>query len=167
MKGVLAAFLLVLMAGCQSPGVTLSASDQAALLASSKTWVATYNQNDWTALAALFTQDALLMPPNSPAVQGRKAIAAWQAQNESGFRIALDIQNIDGNGTLAYLTGRSCLYIPMGDGYGVELGKFLEVRNKQPNGEWLIATEIFNADGPPDSDLLAACPFSPLTHTLP
>lgn len=127
---------------------------------SSKKWVETYNNNDWSTLAELFTQDALMMPPNSQIVRGREAIANWQAENESGFRIAFDIQDIHVSGNTAYVRGRSCVLIPLGEGeYGVDLGKFLEVRKKQANGEWLIHADIFNSDGAIDSDLLQNCPF--------
>jgi len=160
MKYVLPLFLLVVLVGCQSSSGTLSAMDQQVIKASSKKWVDTYNQNDWHGLSALFTTDAIMMPPFSPAVQGREAIAAWEAENELGFRIALDIQSINGSDVTAYVRGRSCVYIPIGDGeYGVDLGKFLEIRHKQQNGEWLIHTDIFNSDGPLGSQLLESCPF--------
>lgn len=127
---------------------------------SSKKWVDTYNSNDWHALAELFTQDATMMPPNSQLVQGREAIANWQAKNESGFRIAFDIQDIQLSGNIAYVRGSSCVLIPLGDGeHGVDVGKFLEIRKKQANGEWLIHADIFNSDAAIGSDLLPNCPF--------
>lgn len=168
MKHVLTLFLLAAVAGCQSSLVTLSAKDQQIIEASSKKWVDAYNQNDWQALSALFSQDAIMMPPFSTAVHGREAIAAWEAENESGFRIALDIQNIDGSDVTAYVTGRSCLYVPVGEGeYGVDIGKFLEIRKKQQNGEWLIYTDIFNSDAALGSELLKTCPFAIIKNTLP
>lgn len=160
MKYVLPLFLLVVLVGCQSSSRTLSAKDQQVIEASSKKWVDTYNQNDWQGLSALFTTDAIMMPPFSSAVQGREAIAAWEAENEFGFRIALDIQSINGSNVTAYVRGRSCVYIPIGDGeYGIDLGKFLEIRHKQANGEWLIHTDIFNSDAALGSQLLESCPF--------
>ncbi|GAC27312.1 YybH family protein [Brumicola pallidula] len=147
--------------------VTLTVPTQAAMgnersiiELSSQKWVDTYNSNDWHALAELFTPDATMMPPNSQLVQGREAIANWQAKNESGFRIAFDIRDIHLSGNIAYVRGRSCVFIPLGDGeYGVDVGKFLEVRKKQANGEWLIHADIFNSDGAVGSDLLPMCPF--------
>lgn len=146
---------------------TLTVSGQAAIDSersiiemSSKKWVDTYNSNDWHALAKLFTQDATMMPPNSQLVQGREAIANWQTLNESGFRIAFDIQDIHVSSKIAYVRGSSCVLIPLGDGkHGVDVGKFLEVRKKQANGEWLIHADIFNSDGAVGSDLLPSCPF--------
>lgn len=168
MKHVLTLFLLATIAGCQSSLVSLSAKDRKVIEASSKKWVDIYNQNDWKGLSALFSQDAIMMPPYSEAVHGREAIERWEAENESGFRIALDIQNIDGSDVTAYVRGRSCLYIPISDGvYGVDVGKFLEIRKKQQNGEWLIHTDIFNSDGPLGSELLESCPFAIIKNSVP
>ena len=149
------------LASCQAGSDGLPDADLAAIRASSAEWVETYNRNDWTALAALFSPDASMMPPNSPAVVGREAITAWEAEFETGLRIALDIQQIDGRGDLAVVRGRSCVFIPNETGgYGVDVGKFLEVRNKQEDGRWLVVSDIFNSDLAVGSDLPDACPFA-------
>lgn len=157
------ALLVAALAACQPVSPGLTAEDRAVIAASSQDWVDTYNQNDWNALAALFAPDATMMPPNSPEVRGREAIAAWESEYETGFRIALQIEEIEGRGDLAYIRGRSCVFIPLGDEiYGVDVGKYLEVREKQPDGAWLITKDIFNSDAAIGSDLLEACPFGTL-----
>lgn len=157
--------LLAGLTACQPHAQNLSTSDIDAITRASETWVETYNRNDWSALASLFVDDAIMMPPNSPSVNGRAAIAAWEAQNESGFRIAFDIQEISGHGDTAYVYGRSCVFIPLGSNelegeFGVDVGKFLEVRAQQPNGDWLIQADIFNSDAAMGSELATACPFA-------
>jgi ketosteroid isomerase-like protein len=100
------------------------------------------------------------MPPNSPEVRGHEAIATWQNENESGFRIAFDVQEIDGIGDIACVKGRSCVFIPDGeDAFLVDVGKFLEVRKKQSDGTWLIYADVFNSDAALGSQLLESCPF--------
>lgn len=144
----------------QSQSAELSQKDIDDIKASSKEWVNTYNQNDWTELADLFTLNATMMPPNSPAIIGRQNIASWQEQYESGFRIAFEIQEIDGSHHIAYVRGRSCVFIPDGKGgFGVDVGKFLEIRKKQESGEWLIDADIFNSDAAIGSEFLDTCPF--------
>ncbi|QYJ01354.1 DUF4440 domain-containing protein [Thalassovita mediterranea] len=163
MKSISAAALLaaVFLSGCQTLPPEISTIEHAEIEAASAAWVEAYNANDWEALAELFTEDAILMPPNDPAVVGREAIAAWEAENETGFRIVLDIENISGSGDTAYVRGRSCLFIPQADGsYGVDAGKFLEVRKLQENGDWLLDVDIFNSNAPAGSELLDACPFA-------
>lgn len=155
-----ALMLIISLGACQSYPNGLSDADVSAIEASSDEWVATYNENDWEALAELFAADAAMMPPNSTAVVGRDAIAAWEAEYETGFQIAFDVQDIKGEGNLAYVRGRSCVFIPLETGgFGVDVGKYLEVRKKDENGAWLIVTDIFNSDAAIGSDLLEECPF--------
>lgn len=151
----------VLLTACQATSIDLSPEDYSAIELSSQKWVETYNQNDWEGLAALFTPDAIMMPPNGTAVQGREAIAKWEDANETGFRIAFKLEAIEGRGDLAYVRGRSCVFIPDGTGgYGVDVGKFLEVRKQNSNGEWLIEADIFNSNLGVGADLLETCPFA-------
>lgn len=152
--------LFISLGACQSNSDGLSEADVSAIRAASSEWVATYNENSWEALGKLFAADATMMPPNSPAVVGRDAISAWEAEYETGFQIAFDVQEIEGEGDLAYVRGRSCVFIPLETGgYGVDVGKYLEIRKKDENGEWLIVSDIFNSDAAMGSDLLEACPF--------
>ena len=152
--------LLLSLGACQTYSGGLSEADLTAIQAASDTWVATYNENDWDALADLFATDATIMPPNSPIVAGREAIAAWEAAYETGFQIAFDVEEIGGEGDIAYVRGRSCVFIPLEAGeYGVDVGKFLEIRERGENGDWLIVSDIFNSDAAIGSDLLEACPF--------
>ena len=153
----------VFLTACQSVATDLSPKDRDAIERSSKKWVETYNQNDWEGLAALFAPDAIMMPPNGSVVRGRADIAKWEQENETGFRIAFKLEAIEGSGELAYVRGRSCVFIPDGSGgYGVDVGKFLEVRKQQSNGDWLIEADIFNSDLGIGADLLGTCPFANL-----
>lgn len=123
-------------------------------------WVAIYNRNDWSALSHQFTEDAVMMPPNAPAVTGRAAIAAWEAENEAGFRIALRPDDISIVGDRAIIHGQSCVFIPLEDGaIGVDIGKFLEVRRRQPDGRWLVAQDVFNSDLAAGAELAKTCPL--------
>lgn len=155
--------LLAIVSFCiaaQATSAELLVEDMNNIKASSKKWVETYNQNDWKGLSELFTLKATMMPPNSLAIIGRKDIATWQEKNESGFRIAFEIQEISGSDKIAFVRGRSCVSIPDGKGgVGIDVGKFLEIRKKQENGVWLIHADIFNSDAPLGSELVGKCPF--------
>jgi len=149
------ALAAVFLVACQPAPMELSPDDHSAIELSSKHWVETYNQNDWQGLAALFTPDATMMPPNGLAVQGREAIAKWEGANEAGFRIAFKLEAIEGRGDFAYVRGRSCVFIPDGaGGYGVDVGKFVEVRKQQSRGEWLIEGDIFKCELGAGAELL-------------
>jgi uncharacterized protein (TIGR02246 family) len=122
-------------------------------------WVDVYNRNDWGVLAEEFTEEAVMLPPNSPAVAGRAAIAAWQAAHEDGFGIVLKPDEISILGDRAVIRGRSCVFIPLEAGNtGVDVGKFLEVRRRQPDGRWLISHDAFSSDRPVGRELAEDCP---------
>lgn len=118
--------------------------------ASQAAWVAAYNENDWRALADLFTHDAMLMPPGDGIIMGREEIANWERANEAGFQIQLEIEDIEISGDLAAVYGSSCLIIPGEDGPIYDTGKFVEIRRRGTAGDWLIAADIFNSDGMSD-----------------
>ena len=161
-----AAILWVGLAACERAPAVFSPDDAARIKLASKNWVESYNRNDWDGLAAYFTPDAIMMPPNGSPVTGREAIAAWERENEQSFRIAFKLESITGSGDLAYVRGSSCVFIPDGpngnDGYAVDIGKFLEVRERQTDGAWLITADIFNSNMAAGGDLAAACPFADL-----
>ncbi|NNU14742.1 DUF4440 domain-containing protein [Parvularcula sp. ZS-1/3] len=154
------ATLFVSACGDSAPS---AGEDIAALREASSAWVADYNANDWDKLGGHFTDDAVMMPPNGSAVVGAAAIAEWERENETGFRIAFDVQDVAVSGDLAYLRGRSCVFIPDGEGgWGVDVGKFLETRRRQPDGRWLMTADAFNSDAAPGTALASECPFADL-----
>jgi ketosteroid isomerase-like protein len=69
MKSLILMVILSFGVALQSKSVELPAQDINDIQASSKEWVKTYNQNDWKKLAALFTLNATMMPPNSIAIK--------------------------------------------------------------------------------------------------
>lgn len=142
-----------------SAAPTPHSDDKADLRLATANWVETYNRNDWAALANQFAEDGVMMPPNSPAIVGRDAIAEWEAANEKGFRIALKTDDITLLGDAAIIRGRSCVFIPLNaEETGVDIGKYVEVRERTPAGEWLISQDIFNSDLAAGEPLASECP---------
>ncbi|MGD2216454.1 MAG: DUF4440 domain-containing protein [Gemmatimonadales bacterium] len=109
---------------------------------------------DWPNFAAVFTEDAVRMPPNEPLHEGRAAIEAWASANWGPLTPTEYMQEaleIDGRGELAYARGS---YSWTGEVPGVpepitDVGKFLVILRKQADGSWLVSHAIFNADAPP------------------
>ncbi len=65
------------VAACAGGAASLSDADIAAIEEGSAAFVAAANADDWGRIAALYTEDAVMMPPNGPAVQGLAAIEAF------------------------------------------------------------------------------------------
>ena len=55
----------------------LSDEDVAAIKASTEAYMQAVRSEDSAALAALYTEDAVWMPPNQPMVRGREAFQTW------------------------------------------------------------------------------------------
>src|SRR5438132_10515836 len=51
-----------------------ASADETAIRAQTTTWGKAYNGGDAKAVAALYTEDALLLPPGAPGVSGRAAL---------------------------------------------------------------------------------------------
>ncbi len=105
--------------------------------------------SDWAALAALYTEDAVFMAPNAPAVEGRAAIRAW-LEPFPPIEYEGTVVEIDGRGDLAFVRGNySETYTVEGAPEPIHhAGKYVEIWRRQPDGSWLIAVEIWNSDLP-------------------
>ena len=135
---------------CQPAPAKLSEADIAALRAGVDSIEAQILSNRDSAAAAHYTETAVFMVPNLPAVEGRAAIRAWFAGGPPLTSFTLTPVEIDGSGDLAYVRGTWTLAIAAaGRTPAIEdHGKFLEVRRKQADGSWLMVADIFNSDVP-------------------
>ncbi len=141
--------LSVSLAACAGGAASLSDADIAAIEEGSAAFVAASNANDWGGVAALYTEDAVLMPPNGPAVQGRADIEAFFAAFPPFSGFTLNPVEIDGRGDLAFVRGTFSMTIEMEGMPAVqETGKYIEIRRKQEDGSWLLAVDTFNSDTP-------------------
>ena len=115
------------------------------------TYLDAANAGDAAGWAALYTEDAVMMPPNSPAVEGRAAIESWLAM------LPVKITDAEGTalevvsaGSVAYVRGTysMSLQIPGLPEPVPQQGKLLQIYARQPDGSWLLARDIWNANAP-------------------
>lgn len=129
----------------------LAESDSArvAIEAKAAAFAEAVNTGQADAVAALYTDDAVLMPPEMPAITGREAIRATFAgmmAASPGMRIAFQVLDVTANGPLAVERGTWTISAPTPDGAATELrGKYL-IEWHRIAGEWLIARDIWNSD---------------------
>ncbi len=133
---------------CQPVAQELPQEDLMAIRALSDSFMEAFNAADWESLVQLYTEDAVMMPPNEPSVEGRSALLSWLGEFPAGSELSLVIVEIDGRGDLAYVRGTYSLTIPMGEMMEPirDTGKYLDIRRRQPDGSWPIAVDIFNSD---------------------
>ena len=135
---------------CQPPAQqmassTLSDEAVAAIGDTSQTFVQTYLAGDWTAVVAMVTEDAVWMPPNQPAREGRADIQEWLSpQIVTNFEVtALDTQGRSG---FAYTRGSfSSTFTAEGlEGSVSDTGKCVGIWRKEPEGLWVLGEVIWN-----------------------
>lgn len=116
-----------------------------------KQFVEAFDRRDAAAVAALYTEDAKLLPPNSGMVSGKQAIQAfWQRAMNMGIgNITLETMDIGYEGDLAYEIGAYTLNIqPEGGQATTDAGKYVVVRKRQSDGSWKWTVDIWNSNLP-------------------
>lgn len=144
--------ILVLSAIVMAPGGAI-ASTQDEIKAGTAEWVKQYNAGNAAGVAALYTDDAKLMPPNSDFVTGREAMSAtFKGMMDSGAAtIKLDPVEVDESGNSAVEVGT---YEVMDkDGKAVDKGKYI-VQWKKVGTKWKLHRDIWNSSMPaPTSEM--------------
>lgn len=109
-------------------------------------------RGDAASVAALYTEDAKLLPAGSEMGTGKQAIQAfWESALKMGVRsLTLETLDIGYEGDLAYEIGTYSLDIqPEGGQATTDRGKYVTVRKRQPDGSWKLVADIWNSDSPP------------------
>lgn len=121
-----------------TPAIAGDADDIRAQIAAFET---AFNAGDSAGVAALYTEDAIALPPGGPVIEGREAIGGmWQGAIDGGFKdLKLNAMEIEVVGDAAHETGTF-------DGMAGEapaLGKYIVVW-KKVDGTWLLHRDIWN-----------------------
>ncbi len=114
-------------------------------------FVEAYNRGDIAAVAALYTEDAVLMPPNSPILRGRRAIQEfWEGARQMGLRDpTLRTVQLEEKGDTAYEVGEYTLQIEMPGGEPLnDQGKYVVIWKQAADGSRKLAVDIWNTDEP-------------------
>ena len=134
-------------------GVCLSLATSAALAQDKATieklnnaWTAAFNKGDAQAVAAMYAEDAYVLPPGSDIVKGRAAIEAFwrQAAQQMGDAklTTLDVLPLGRNATreIGTVTLKTKSQPPQ-----EVVGKYAVVWRKI-GGQWKLATDIWNTN---------------------
>jgi uncharacterized protein (TIGR02246 family) len=137
-----------------------ASADEAAIRAQTASWEKAYNGGDAKAVAALYAEDALLLPPGAPAVSGRASILEYFTKDIAGSKAAGVVfvitpkTDVGVSGGMGWESGTYKVTVK---GAVVETGKFLSVSRKK-DGKWLYIRDTWNADAPPAPPAPAAAP---------
>jgi ketosteroid isomerase-like protein len=127
----------------------------------SQGWAEAFNKGDAGAIAALYTDDAILLPPGAPLVRGKAAIEAFMVKDAGGgFQIEIVSLETPSQGYTGYNLGT--FTVKDANGAVVDTGKYIELW-KRANGEWKIYADIYNSDIPPPAPTPAGDESAPAT----
>ena len=137
---------IVMIIGCLSVGSPALAQNKATIEKLNDVWTAAFNKGDAAAVAALYTEDAYVLPPGSAMVKGRAAIEAFWRQAAQQMSDA-KLTTVD--------------VLPLGRSAAREIGTVTLKTKSQPPREvvgkyvvvwrkigrdWKLATDIWNTD---------------------
>jgi len=136
--------------GCAQPAPSvIAAADVEAIREAAGAYAQAAMDTAWTQWSNFFTEDAVFLPPNTTAKEGRAAIEAWGRAFPPFTDFRLDPVEVTGVGDLAYVRGRYSISILVPGGPPVaDSGKYIEVWRRQPDATWKISRDIFNSDLP-------------------
>lgn len=138
---------LTLVAACGQGPSHGEAGSRKAIEAAVQRYVEASNQGDAEALASLYADDAVLLPPDHEPVRGRAAIGEfWRQGTDEGLEVSTLTVEVDGN--LGYLVGRYNL--PATDEEPADSGKYVMCLKRQRDGVWKLTADIWNRSGEAD-----------------
>ena len=106
-------------------------------------------EGDWESLVQLFTEDAVLLPPNSPVIRGRTAFKSMiESFNPDFSDHSIELQDIQGYGDVAYAWGTYTETFSVGGAPEpiTDVAKLMFGFRKQADGSWHVTTEMWNTD---------------------
>jgi ketosteroid isomerase-like protein len=126
------------------------AADEAAIKALDAEWSKAAGSRNVDKTISYYSEDAMVMPSNSPALTGKAIRAMWQGMLASpNFSGGWTATKVDVSGNLAYVVGT--YEIGETDSAGkpmTDKGKYLEVWKKQADGSWKCVADMFNTNLP-------------------
>ncbi len=158
-SAILVALIIALTSAACQPAGPLTEEDVAAVRSLGAALDEAALASDWGALAALLTENAVFMPPNGPAVEGRAAIQEW-IESLGILMTAHTFEFIDvgGQGDVAYARATYTEAFTVGGAAPAieDAGKVLGILRRQPDNSWLIAVWCWNSDLPVPGDASGA-----------
>lgn len=143
--------MLGLLSACSSSRSHFdSSSAQATLLRRDAEWAdAAKSGKDLDKIVSYWTDDALIMFPGQPTIEGKKAIRDYVASSLAtpGFSIhwVSEKPQFSPDGKLAYMRGADELTVPGADGKPLTLHlRGITVWRMEPDGQWRCVVDVSN-----------------------
>jgi uncharacterized protein (TIGR02246 family) len=119
------------------------------ILARTRRFSEAFAAGDAAGVAALYTEDAVLLPPDAPTIVGRAGIEEfWGGLMKVGVQgVDLETVRLDGSADVLHEIGRATITVRPADGEMItQLAKYVVVWERNPAGEWAMAVDIWNGE---------------------
>ena len=130
----------------------MSITDEKTIRDGSQTAASAMQAGDADEWLATHSDDAVMMPPNQPAVSGKDNIEQWVNAFFSQFnveRFSISVEEVQMDNQIAFLRGNYEMAIKLPNGNTMpDQGKFIHLWKKQENGTWKIARDMWNSSMP-------------------
>lgn len=148
----LATLGVIAATGCaKTPPPQDVATDKAKLQTDALAWFDHFATADSEGLANLYAEDALVMPPNAPAINGRPAIKTYFGAMASGVKTAGmslkqgSVTGSDVSGDMGWISGTYT--VADSTGATIDSGDYMSVHHRV-NGSWLYIRDMWHSDRP-------------------
>jgi len=136
------------LSGCQPASPDLQAEGEA-LMQLSRDWSDLVATGDLEAIMVYWAEDAVMLPPDMPAMEGKAAIRGFveAAMGVPGFGIRWEPVSVHvaGGGDMAYMIERNVTTLSDSLGDPLEsYGKVVTVWRKGPDGSWKNVVDMWN-----------------------
>jgi len=117
------------------------------IAAASERFMAVFSRGDAAGVAASYTEDGQVLPPNNDAIAGQQGIRTfWQGAMQMGIKaVKLESIEVEGSGHTAYEVGRYTLQHE--GGQVLDTGKYVVIW-KHEAGQWKVHRDIWNSSRP-------------------
>ena len=155
---VILLFVALTLFACQ-PAAERTEADVAAIHALTEAWSAASEAGDIAALVALRTDDVVQMPPDAPTSRGKQALEGFyrglfeQLSVGGTWPVEGTEEIVVADGWAFHLSEYILRISPKAGGEAIEeRGKVVVICQKQPDGSWKLAREIWNRNSPPGKE---------------
>jgi ketosteroid isomerase-like protein len=144
--------LAAVIAGCDSTRPDLDA-ERKAIMAADAAWLAAVARKDLEATVGFWTDDATVLPPDMPALEGKAAIRDYvdAGFNTPGFGLSWKSGEIvvaaDGKMAYQFATNEFTAEDATGE-IQTARGKGVVIWRKEPDGAWRSVVDIWNGAAP-------------------
>src|SRR4030042_2405983 len=140
--------LMIALASCAPQPLDLE-GQRAALMQTSRDWSKAAGSGDLDRIVAYWADDAIVLPPDQPAVVGKAAIREYvdESMEIPGFSVTWEPEQatVGANGEMGYLIERNRFTFADSTGtVHTQFGKVITVWRKDTTGAWKCVIDIWN-----------------------